>query len=197
MKLTMKERFENAINQPGHWSWVTANRDADGTITSMLVHSRDEDNHFSDLSEAEQEKALAWIRANIFPQVNALEQRTSYGMKHTLESRTHIYMTNNQFKEAMLLCGFYPVETDALNWWYCISKKSPIFVRQEDGRDGLLLPECVMKYNHGEWVFRNGVWQCSEYGLEGSEENCWYDFDWEPTLRQCPHCGAQMCAHLD
>lgn len=192
MKRTNKKRFENAINQPGYWSWVTANCDADGTPTSVLVHSKDEDNHFSELSEAEQEKALAWIRANIFPRLTPLKRRTSYGMKHTLERRTRIYMTNNQFKEAMLLCGFYPAQTDALNWWYCLSKKSPVFVRQEDGQDGLLIPECVMKYNHGDWVFKNGAWQCSECGLEGNEESCWYDYDWEPTLTHCPHCGAQM-----
>ena len=146
MKMTSKERFYEAADRHGYWSWVEAVRDADGTILGVSVHSKGEDEHFCDLSEAEQEKALAWIKANVIPRETPLDGHTGYGMKHVLEHRTNIYMTNNQFKEAMLLCGFYPVTVDELNWHYCISRKSPIFRRQEDGRDGLFLPECVMDY---------------------------------------------------
>ena len=44
-----------------------------------------------------------------------------------LERDTDIYMTNNQFKDAMLACGFLPVNERELNWHYCISRKSPAF----------------------------------------------------------------------
>ena len=37
-------------------------------------------------------------------------------------------MTNNQFKEAMLICGFKPVDETELNWYYRIDRKSPICV---------------------------------------------------------------------
>lgn len=30
---------------------------------------------------------------------------TSYGIKHILQSNTGIYLTNNEFKDAILLCG--------------------------------------------------------------------------------------------
>jgi hypothetical protein len=146
MKMTSKERFYEAADRHGYWSWVEAIRNADGTILGVSVHSKGEDEHFCDLSEAEQEKALAWIKANVILRETLLDGHTSYGMKHVLEYRTNIYMTNNQFKEAMLLCGFYPVTVDELNWHYRVSRKSPIFRRQEDGRDGLFLPECVMDY---------------------------------------------------
>ena len=142
MKTTNKEQFYKAIGRRGYWSWLTAESD-DHTVS---VHSRDDDYHFADLMDEEKEKALAWIRANVFPRKTPLERYTSYGMKHVLVRRTNIYMTNNQFKEAMLLFGFYPVRVDELNWHYCVSKRSPIFQYQPDGFSGLLLPECVMEY---------------------------------------------------
>ena len=102
--------------------------------------------HFNEMSPVVQEKVLTWIRANIFPRKTPLLNSSSYGMKHVLQDRTNIYMTNNQFKEAMLLCDFFPVHKEELNWHYCISKKSPIFVEQEDHKRGLFMPECVMEY---------------------------------------------------
>ena len=87
-----------------------------------------------------------WLKANVFPRKTPLRLPTSYGMKHVLQFRTGIYMTNNQFKEAMLICGFKPVEAEELNWWYCVSKKSPICSMQKDCRNGLFMPECVAEY---------------------------------------------------
>ncbi len=192
MKQTNKERFYEEVDRAGFESWVTAFRSEDGDILAIEVHSKGEDHHFNELSEAEQEKALAWIRANVSPRETLLNGHTSYGMKHVLEHRTRIYMTNNQFKEAMLLCGFYPVTVDELNWHYCISQKSPIFQRQEDGRDGLLIPECVMEYPHADWEFRHGAWECSNCGETGGEQECWYTPGYRPQLHQCPTCGAIM-----
>ena len=50
-------------------------------------------------------------------------------MKHLLEHDTKIYLTNNEFKDAMMICGFEPMDPDMLNWIYCISAKSPAFKR--------------------------------------------------------------------
>ena len=44
-----------------------------------------------------------------------------------LERDTGIYMTNNQFKDAMLACDFLPMNERELNWHYCISRRSPAF----------------------------------------------------------------------
>ena len=43
------------------------------------------------------------------------------------EKDTGLYLTNNEFKDAMLMCGYEPVNPNELNWNYCISKKSPAF----------------------------------------------------------------------
>ena len=55
-------------------------------------------------------------------------EKTSYGLKHILQRDTGLYLTNNEFKDAMLLCGYEPVNPDTINWNYCISKRSPAFI---------------------------------------------------------------------
>ena len=98
---------------------------------------------FKSISPDKQEKILSWIKANVFPsQGGVLIGTNSYGMKHVLEDRMGLYMTNNQFKEAMLRCGFFPIDSQWLNWYYKILKSSPIYKEQKDGRRGLYIPEC-------------------------------------------------------
>ena len=61
-----------------------------------------------------------WIGKNIRTAKKILRGRTSYGMKHILEHDTDIYLTNNEFKDAMLLAGYSPVNPGELNWRYRI-----------------------------------------------------------------------------
>lgn len=77
--------------------------------------------------ESERLIVLDWIRNNIRPRKTPLRSRTSYGMKHILQSDTGIYLSDNQFKHAMMLSGYEPTDPNELNWHYCISKKSPAF----------------------------------------------------------------------
>lgn len=81
----------------------------------------------TDLTQEEQETALRWIRENIKPRKTPLRYRSSYGIKHILQSDEKLYLTNNQFKHAMMLSGYEPVDPNALNWTYRISEKSPAF----------------------------------------------------------------------
>lgn len=74
-----------------------------------------------------QEKVQAWIRENIMPRKTPNRCHSSYGIKHILEGDTGIYLTNNEFKDAMMRCGFLPVDENELNWTYRISEKSPAF----------------------------------------------------------------------
>lgn len=78
-------------------------------------------------SEKEQRIVFDWIRGNIRPRKTPYLDRTSYGIKHILQRDTNIYLTNNEFKDAMLLAGYEPVDPYELNWHYCISAKSPAF----------------------------------------------------------------------
>lgn len=67
-----------------------------------------------------------WIRMNIRKGRN-INSYSSYGLKHILEHDTHIYMTNNAFKDAMLLAGFKPVDANELNWRFRI-----VLLREEN-----------------------------------------------------------------
>ena len=74
---------------------------------------------------------LNWIRENIRPRKTPNKMHTSYGLKHIFEeSERGFYVTNNQFKDAMLTAGFAPVDPNRKNWWYCISEKSPCFYQK-------------------------------------------------------------------
>lgn len=81
----------------------------------------------TDLSKEEQQVVLDWIKDNIKPRKSVLHGRSSYGIKHVQQNDTGIYLTNNQFKHAMLLAGYKPYDEHMLNWIYCISKKSKCF----------------------------------------------------------------------
>ena len=61
-----------------------------------------------------------WIRTNVRKSRKILHGRTSYGIKHILQHDTGVYLTNNQFKDAMLTAGFAPVDPNELNWRYRI-----------------------------------------------------------------------------
>ena len=79
--------------------------------------------------EKEQDIVMDWIHTNLIPRKTVLHGKTSYGIKHILEHDTGIYLTNNEFKDAMMICGFEPYDPNALNWIYCLSAKSPAFKR--------------------------------------------------------------------
>lgn len=81
----------------------------------------------TDHSHEEIDLVRNWIDTNIYPRKTPLPDKTSYGIKHIFESDTGIYLTNNEFKDAMQLCGYIPVNPDELNWHYRISKRSPAF----------------------------------------------------------------------
>lgn len=70
-----------------------------------------------------------WIRSNLIRIKTANYDKSSYSLKHSLETDTGIYLTNNEFKDTMLMCEYEPVNPNELNWNYCISKKSPVFTK--------------------------------------------------------------------
>ncbi len=74
----------------------------------------------TDCNEAEIRLVGEWIRENIRPAKSILAGRASYGLKHILQDDTGVYLTNNQFKDAMLLAGYKPVDPNELNWRYRI-----------------------------------------------------------------------------
>lgn len=192
-----REKFLENVGREGYVCTVTYMKDGSNRNRFECVTENDTE-HFRDLSEEEQRIALRWLRYNIFPSPTdtPFEDWSSYGMKHVLEGRTNIYMTNNQFKEAMLLCGFFPADTDELNWHFCIKERSPIFVVQADKMPGLPMLGDPMNYSEevvdhvGNWVYEHGSWVCDQCGKAPNRENHWDAEDEEPPFAYCPHCGA-------
>lgn len=84
--------------------------------------------------EDEGESVVHWIDDNLSPIKSVNHYHTSYGLKHIMESDIDLYVTNSQFKEAMLICGYEPHDPSRLNWNFRISKRSPVFVRRAKER---------------------------------------------------------------
>lgn len=86
-----------------------------------------DDGLITDRPQEVQEEVYAWIRENILPRKTPNRFHSSYGIKHILQGDKDIYLTNNEFKDAMMQCGYMPVDANELNWTYRISQKSPAF----------------------------------------------------------------------
>ena len=86
-----------------------------------------DDRLITDLPQDVQDTVMKWIRERIVPRKTVLHGKTSYGLKHLLERDTNIYLSNNEFKDAMMICGYEPHDPNRLNWEYAISRKSPCF----------------------------------------------------------------------
>ena len=77
---------------------------------------------FSTLSPEKQKLAKRWVEKVCKPAVALNKNHTSYGLKHILEGCIGVYMTNNQFKDMMLICGFKPKYEQDLNWNFFIQE---------------------------------------------------------------------------
>lgn len=72
------------------------------------------------LSDTEVALVSSWIKDNIRHANGNFTGRTSNGLKHLLQQDCGVHLTNNQFKHAMLLAGYAPIDADELNWEFNI-----------------------------------------------------------------------------
>lgn len=85
---------------------------------------------FNTLSIEKQEHLLNWIATRIVPIKSFNLLNSSYGLKHIYEGEFHNedrYLTNGEFKGAMLKAGYNVKNQDDKNWNFNISKRSPIY----------------------------------------------------------------------
>ena len=81
------------------------------------------------LSEQEKLHLLEYVWCNFEPMKRTArgqynQKHSSYSLKHRYEA-VGSYVTNGQFKAAMLLCGYAPEDPAALNWRFKIAPSSP------------------------------------------------------------------------
>jgi len=80
--------------------------------------------HFHTLSGIKKTVLCKWIVEKFDHRQTINYSHTSYGLKHIFEHSTNgFYVTNGQFKGAMLECGF-DKHNDSLNWSFCVTERS-------------------------------------------------------------------------
>lgn len=79
----------------------------------------------TDRSQEEIDIVCQWIRKRLKKKKSPNNDITSYQLKHIFEDDTGIYLSNNEFKDAMLMCGYVPVDPDMSDWCFYISAASP------------------------------------------------------------------------
>lgn len=99
-----------------------------------LVAQNDEHPSFKEMPVETQRAVARWITESLTAREAPLPSHTSYTLKHILQFETGIYIPNDAFKEAMVLCGFFPVNQNDLNWTFRISLNSPVFHRKKEKR---------------------------------------------------------------
>lgn len=84
---------------------------------------------FTKLPEEQQKVLLRWISENLtIRKTTNKDVGTSYGIKHIFErSEDGFYISNGQFKGAMIMAGFQPHDASEINPYYNISSLSPCF----------------------------------------------------------------------
>lgn len=95
---------------------------------AKLLNNQPED--FNNLSGEQKDQLLEWIKSNLQKIKTINKNHTSYGLKHYFEydkKNGGFYVTNGQFKGAMLECGFIKYEIPeifGINWEFNVSEKS-------------------------------------------------------------------------
>jgi hypothetical protein len=97
----------------------------------IAMHPLDRPEEYEKLSPAEQATLLEWIRLAIKPAKTPVVE-TSYGIKHDFEYATRLYVSNGQFKGAMLAEGYAPVNPGEQNWRFRI-RPTGRFSESKDG----------------------------------------------------------------
>lgn len=84
-------------------------------------------NDFNQLNSNEKELLIKWIKNNLIKRKTINNTISSYGLKHYFEKEKNaFYITNNQFKGAMIFCDYIIKDVDELNWHFNISIKNSI-----------------------------------------------------------------------
>lgn len=82
---------------------------------------------YHNLPEYKKQALKRWINKALkpFETKQYYPHHSSYGLKHKFESSVvGFYVTNGQFKGAMLECGFIPKDQEELNWVFKLGKNA-------------------------------------------------------------------------
>ena len=86
------------------------------TEGQLLIASMEMPEDFHRLPHDRQAYLLGWIKQHMIEQKQWNRKESSIEMKHRYEDETGYYVTNGQFKGAMLVAGFQPENEKKQNW---------------------------------------------------------------------------------
>ena len=89
--------------------------------------TNDDYSQFENLSVEQQNEVLEWIKQNLVPIKSFNPKHDSYELKRLVRfsDGKRPYLTNGQFKGAMLRAGYRVQDMNAQNWKFNISERSP------------------------------------------------------------------------
>lgn len=80
-------------------------------------------NHYENLSDEQKQILLSWIPSNLGRAERIYKKASSYYLKELFEkSPQGFYISNGQFKGAMVAAEYQVLDKKALNWHFNISK---------------------------------------------------------------------------
>ena len=119
-------------------------------VCSELENTRHKDHPraYDTLSQEEKEALQYWIEHAIQPATKADDHYSSYGLKHEYERETKLYVSNAQFKGAMLIAGYQPIEKGEQSWHFMI---------QPAGAEHRLVQDVTHQYKTGRVATYRGT----------------------------------------
>lgn len=84
------------------------------------TRQRDHPRAYDTLSLAEKNALSYWIEHAVQASTKVDEGYSSYGLKHEYERETKLYVSNAQFKGAMLVAGYLPTKKSEQSWHFLI-----------------------------------------------------------------------------
>lgn len=91
----------------------------------------DDPKQFKQLSQHERALLVSWILTSLAPTNGINHRHNSYEIKHSFSnSSLGFYVSNGQFKGAMLVAGFKTDKVKQRNWCFNVSEKSYNNVRR-------------------------------------------------------------------
>lgn len=105
-------------------------------------HDNDDYKLLSDALPERQEQVLEWIDEFVSPSKYTNKKHSSYSMKHRFARWIcgNEKISNNQFKDAMMIKGYMPVNPNEINWYYKI-KVAEIYLDEWALLQRKLLPD--------------------------------------------------------
>ncbi len=106
-----------------------------GTSEAAVLNKVNQPSSYERLSESEKAALQEWIGRELVPS-NTMGEHCSYGLKHIYERLGGSYVNNGEFKGAMLVAGYEPLDRKELNWQFLYKTRDPALYDKSVGRVG-------------------------------------------------------------